>query len=82
MARDEALLHLTEAEAREMRDKLEALLADAGNRHEHVASADFQVEVTIWLDRGGAGRRTVCSPSADDEWYQAPRHGERPAARR
>lgn len=27
---DEVLLHLTEAEAREMRDKLESLLADPG----------------------------------------------------
>lgn len=51
---DEVVIQLTEAEAREMRDKLESLLADPGPRHEHVASADFQVEVTLWLDRSGA----------------------------
>lgn len=51
---DEVGLELTEAEARETRDKLQILLADPGSRHEHVASADFQVEVTLWLDRSGA----------------------------
>ena len=40
---------LTESEARELRDTLDALLGDPGERHEHVASADFQQELTIWL---------------------------------
>ncbi|HVF05075.1 MAG TPA: hypothetical protein VNA20_09560 [Frankiaceae bacterium] len=49
--RDEVELRLTEAEARELRDKLEAMLGDAEPRHEHVASADFQNQITVWLDR-------------------------------
>ena len=44
-------LRLTEAEARELRDTLETLLSDPGERHEHVASADFKIELTISLDR-------------------------------
>ena len=56
--RDEALLQLTEAEARELRDSLTHLLTDPpGERHEHVASADFQVEVTVWLEPPGGGAR-------------------------
>jgi hypothetical protein len=53
--RNQALRHvglgLTEAEARELRDTLDTLLADPGERQEHVASIDFQSEVTIWLKR-------------------------------
>lgn len=49
---DEVVLRLTEAEAREMRDSIESLLADPASRHEHVSSADFQVQVTLWLERG------------------------------
>lgn len=42
---------LTEAEVGELRDRLEALLADPDpSRHEHVASADFQTELTVWID--------------------------------
>lgn len=44
-------LGLTETEARELRDALDALLGDPGERHEHVSSADYQVELTVWLDR-------------------------------
>jgi predicted DNA-binding protein (UPF0251 family) len=44
-------LALTEAEARELRDTLEILLEDPGERHEHVSSADFQRELTVWLLR-------------------------------
>ncbi|MEJ7569383.1 MAG: hypothetical protein WKF41_14090 [Gaiellaceae bacterium] len=44
-------LGLTEAEARELRDTLDTLLLDPGDRHEHVASTDFQNELTIWLVR-------------------------------
>jgi hypothetical protein len=45
-------LGLTEPEATELRDTLDTLLRDPGERHEHVASADFQTELTIWLVRG------------------------------
>ncbi len=44
-------LGLTEGEARDLRDTLDTLLADPGERHEHVASIDFQTELTIWLAR-------------------------------
>lgn len=44
-------LRLTEEETRELRDTLDILLADPGARHEHVASADFKVGLTISLDR-------------------------------
>jgi hypothetical protein len=44
-------LGLTEAEARELRDTLDSLLADPSSRHEHVASFDFQREITVWLVR-------------------------------
>jgi hypothetical protein len=40
---------LTRSEAEEMRDTLEILLAGDPGRHEHVPSADYQAEVTIWL---------------------------------
>jgi hypothetical protein len=44
-------LGLTEGEARELRDTLETLLRDPAERHEHVSSADFQRELTVWLLR-------------------------------
>jgi len=43
---------LEESEAEELRDKLEILLRDneRGERvHEHVSSADYKVEMTVWL---------------------------------
>jgi hypothetical protein len=43
-------LCLTTAEARELRDDLNVLLGDGQDRHEHVASADFQTELTVWID--------------------------------
>ena len=43
-------LCLTTAEARELRDDLTTLLSDARERHEHIASADFQTELTVWID--------------------------------
>ena len=48
---DHVGLCLTEDEARELRDKLETLLAEQDSGHEHVSSADFQVEVTVWIER-------------------------------
>ena len=49
-ANDKSLSHiglaLTESEARELRDTLDALLLDSQERPEHVASADFQRELT------------------------------------
>ena len=45
-------LGLTEAEASELRDALDLLLGDSGERHEHVSSADYQVELTVWIQRG------------------------------
>lgn len=42
-------LCLTRAEAQELRDDLDTLLADAGNRHEHVSSADYETELTVWI---------------------------------
>lgn len=54
-ANDRELTHvglgLTAAEARELRDTLEILLADPGERHEHVSSADHGHELTVWLLR-------------------------------
>jgi hypothetical protein len=44
-----------ESEAEELRDKLEILLRDSerGERaHEHVSSADYKVEMTVWLNPG------------------------------
>ena len=41
---------LTRDEAEELRDSLKQLLADPSPvRHEHVSSADFQTELTVWL---------------------------------
>lgn len=45
-------LGLTEAEATELRDTLELLLTDPAERHEHVSSADYQAELTVWIQRG------------------------------
>jgi hypothetical protein len=35
-------------EARELRDTLDTLLDDPGERHEHVSSSDAQRELTVW----------------------------------
>ncbi len=45
-------LGLTEAEANELRDTLDLLLRDPGERHEHVSGADYQAELTVWIQRG------------------------------
>ena len=46
-------LRLTRAEARELRDVLIALLENPSpGRHEHVASADFQVEISVQVEGG------------------------------
>ncbi|MGQ0743552.1 MAG: hypothetical protein ACT4OS_04290 [Acidimicrobiales bacterium] len=42
-------LRLTRAEAQELRDDLHTLLADGGDRHGHVSSADYQTELTVWI---------------------------------
>lgn len=42
-------LALTLQEARELRDVLEVLLRAEPGRHEHVASADYQTELTVWI---------------------------------
>ena len=43
-------LRLTTAEAAELRDSLEVLIDDPRpGRHEHVASADYQTEITVWI---------------------------------
>jgi hypothetical protein len=41
------LLLLTKSEAMELRDAIDLLLNDAGDRHEHVSSEDYKKEVTI-----------------------------------
>jgi len=43
-------LRLTVAEAKELRDSLGLLLSGAFDRHEHVSSADYQTEITVWLE--------------------------------
>ena len=43
-------LRLTVAEAKELRDSLGLLLAGGPDRHEHVSSADYQTEITVWLE--------------------------------
>lgn len=45
-------LGLTEAEASELRDTLNLLLRDPAERHEHVSGADYQTELTVWIQRG------------------------------
>lgn len=42
-------LCLTRSEAQELRDDLDTLLTDGGDRHEHVSSADYQTELTVWI---------------------------------
>lgn len=54
-------IRLTNEEARELRDSLDALLENPfPGRHEHVASADFQVEMSIWIadEEGKEGLRS------------------------
>lgn len=43
-------LRLTVSEAEELRDSLVLLLTGARDRHEHVSSADYQTEITVWLE--------------------------------
>jgi hypothetical protein len=46
-----AYLWLTRAEAVELRDALDQMLADGDSTwHAHIASADYQTEVTVTLD--------------------------------
>lgn len=40
---------LTKGEALELSNALDLLLQDAAKRHEHVSSADYQTELTVWL---------------------------------
>ena len=40
---------LTEAEAHELIGSLEDILAGNPDRHEHISSADYQTEITVWL---------------------------------
>jgi hypothetical protein len=41
-------LWLTRAEASELRDTLDQMMADESlERHEHVSSADYQTEITV-----------------------------------
>ena len=43
-------LYLTRPEAQELRDSLDALLADeSGRRHEHVMDDDYRKEITVCL---------------------------------
>lgn len=42
-------LCLTRSEAQELRDDLDTLLSDDSDRHEHVSSADYQTELTVWI---------------------------------
>lgn len=42
-------LGLTRAEAEELKDVLEILLREDPGRHEHVSSADYQHELTLWI---------------------------------
>lgn len=44
---DTAVLYLTIEEMRELRDCINAILADFVGRHEHVYSSDYQKELTI-----------------------------------
>jgi len=46
-------LRLTRAEASELVDSLRALLAGGVERHEHVASADYRVEITLSIKDDG-----------------------------
>lgn len=42
-------LGLTVSEARELRDALDSLIDAPINAHEHVSSADYQTEVTVFI---------------------------------
>lgn len=44
-------LRLTMSEAQELRDGLSDLLKSPRDNHVHVASEDFLVEVTVWIDK-------------------------------
>ena len=54
-------LRLTVAEAIELRDDLEVLIDDRGDRHEHVSSADYQTELTISVDHETDGESAPLS---------------------
>ena len=43
------IVYLTLAEAREMNDKIESLLASDGVHHEHVPSDNYQKEITLTI---------------------------------
>lgn len=43
-------LQLTRTEITELRDSLALLLAGPPERYEHVSSADYQTEITVWLE--------------------------------
>lgn len=43
-------LGLTHAEAKELRDAVDVLLASPPGRHEHVSASDYQTEITVWLE--------------------------------
>ena len=43
------IIYLTQAEAAELRDSLEQILADPVGRHEHVSSSDNAKEITVCL---------------------------------
>ena len=42
-------LGLTHTEAEELRNVLDVLLGADMERHEHVSSADYQTELTLWI---------------------------------
>jgi hypothetical protein len=42
-------IYLTEAEAEELRDSLEQLLANWPSRHEHVSSSDYKKQITVCI---------------------------------
>jgi hypothetical protein len=47
---DRVVIHLTRAEAAELKDALEALLSSSERaRHEHISSLDFHKEITVVL---------------------------------
>jgi hypothetical protein len=43
------IIYLTQAEAGELRDSLEQIIADPVGRHEHVSSSDNAKEITVCL---------------------------------
>ena len=50
-------LGLTLSEAHELRDSLDDLLTSPPGRHEHISSADYQVELTVWIVEGVNGEK-------------------------